>query len=862
MSNAAKLKKRAAELEQKKHYDKALALYIQVLDESDASQEEADVSLYNRVGDLLFRVGNVSEALTYYEKAADLYAERGFLNNAIALCNKVLRQSPGRTSVYYKLGKISATKGFKSDAKKNFLEYADRMRSAGNPDEAFRALKEFADLCPDQDDIRLMLADQLSRENRRDEALEQLQTLHSKLQTEGRNIEARATVERMQALDPSIAPRRSTEMPAVGEGDLVFLDVSYDEPVGSIGRAPIVPIDIEAPSGLELTTFDGGADDAAAPDEGLRLITGFTPPESRIAVEYDPPPIDGIETLGSIDDADDEGDADAAEARRLGLADVIGAPITGAVTPVDVVEIDDVDGSDQSDDRSRAPDAGSGDAFDAMMIVSSDEFRLGDRFEAPAYDLDAARGGMDGLTGALPLGAEDDIEPPVVDAGPAGEAPTVPSFDLGLGRDPAIDHAIADLVEERASHTDLSDLPMLDVGAEPRDDASVLEATLALHESASPDVPAPFQPSAPRREHDAALDLLGARLDAAPDDWMARRRFAEALLDAGERDRGLAQLEGAMLGLEQEGRFDDAVTIADELVRLVPTSVAHHQKRVEYAVRANDRARLISAYVDLADSLLRAGEPEKSHAVYRRATELAPDDARARAGLRLFEPAMRATPLARPAIGRETPWRASRAIPSTPTSAPVPAAPAPPSEPPRAAGEEFVDLGQWLRGQQQPRSTRMYTAAPQPTGDEDADFAEMLRRFKQGVAANVDEEDSDSHYDLGVAYREMGLVDEAIAEFQKALHGSAGRLRACEALGQCFLDKGQFAVAATVLTRAVESAPGDDHQLVGVLYLSGYAAEALERWRDAQMFYQRVFAVDIQFRDVAERLTAMDRLAK
>jgi tetratricopeptide (TPR) repeat protein len=155
----------------------------------------------------------------------------------------------------------------------------------------------------------------------------------------------------------------------------------------------------------------------------------------------------------------------------------------------------------------------------------------------------------------------------------------------------------------------------------------------------------------------------------------------------------------------------------------------------------------------------------------------------------------------------------------------------------------------------------MYTEAPQPTGDEDADFAEMLRRFKQGVASNMDEEDSDSHYDLGVAYKEMGLIDEAIAEFQKALRGAAQRVRTYEALGQCFMEKQQYEVASTVLARAVESAPGDDHQLVGVLYLSGYAAEAVKRWREALGFYQRVFAVDIRFQDVAARLTAMERLA-
>ncbi len=195
MSNAAKLKKKAAEFEQKKQFDKALQLYIQILDEGDDEDGEGDVALYNRVGDLLMRQGNVGDAMTYYEKAVDLYAESGFFNNAIALCNKILRQSPGRNSVYYKLGKISAKKGFISDAKQNFLEYASRMQSGGHLDEAFRALKEFADLCPDQDDIRLMLAEQLSKKDRKKEALEQLQLLYEKFEAEGRGEDMRATID-------------------------------------------------------------------------------------------------------------------------------------------------------------------------------------------------------------------------------------------------------------------------------------------------------------------------------------------------------------------------------------------------------------------------------------------------------------------------------------------------------------------------------------------------------------------------------------------------------------------------------------------------------------------------------------------
>ena len=182
-----------------------------------------------------------------------------------------------------------------------------------------------------------------------------------------------------------------------------------------------------------------------------------------------------------------------------------------------------------------------------------------------------------------------------------------------------------------------------------------------------------------------------------------------------------------------------------------------------------------------------------------------------------------------------------------------------------AAGVGIPHLGNSVRVAREDapvRTTRMVTQEAAPTGDEQADFDEMLRRFKQGVAENVDEEDYDSHYDLGVAYKEMGLTDEAIAEFQKALRGDSNRVRSYEALGQCFVEKGQLQVAVTLLRRAVETTGADDQQLVGVLYLLGYASEVLARHADALGYYQRVFAVDIEFRDVAQRVAAMEHVTQ
>ena len=154
-------------------------------------------------------------------------------------------------------------------------------------------------------------------------------------------------------------------------------------------------------------------------------------------------------------------------------------------------------------------------------------------------------------------------------------------------------------------------------------------------------------------------------------------------------------------------------------------------------------------------------------------------------------------------------------------------------------------------------TTRFVVEEKEPSGDEDRDFAEMLANFRQKVAENIDVEDNASHYDLGVAFMEMGLVDEAIAQFQVALRGGANPLATLELLGQCFVEKGQFAVAGRVLDRALRLPGVADGDLVGVLYLLGRIEEASDRPGTALEFYERVVSVDIRFRDTSTRI---DRL--
>jgi tetratricopeptide (TPR) repeat protein len=184
--------------------------------------------------------------------------------------------------------------------------------------------------------------------------------------------------------------------------------------------------------------------------------------------------------------------------------------------------------------------------------------------------------------------------------------------------------------------------------------------------------------------------------------------------------------------------------------------------------------------------------------------------------------------------------------------------------PPTAADtppEDGLDLGAWLRATEPARSTRLIAPVLAPTGDEEADFRATLAAFRAGVASNLDAGDHDSRYDLGVAYKEMGLLEEAIGEFQKAARAPGHPLRALEALAQCFLDRDEPELARSALAPVAAEVPGvglvGDASLVGVYYLLGAACERVGRTDEARDWYVRVLATDYQFRDAASRLASL-----
>jgi tetratricopeptide (TPR) repeat protein len=779
MAQLDKLKDRAKALEAKDPRA-AVDAWLEVLKLQDSEGDpNPDLGVYNRIGDLYLKLRDPAQAADYYDRAVDTYAELGFHNNAIAMCNKVLRNAPARQGTYLKLARLYAAKGFLAEAKQHFVEYAERMQKAGKIEQAFGALKHFTDLSPESEGLRRMLEE------------------HLKMYGD------------VQRRPSAAAPRPS---PAPGEPDL--------KSSGKRKTSSLVFLDLDEPAKPKEALKPKEPPRAAAPPAPPKPAPTPRPePESDAGLEIERTSLSGDTPAGGAEGllqgfettSADFDDARAAAKHTPSLRD---EPVADDVEPALGFEptISEVRGDDIPP------------LVDSELTVPE---------EPPAPPPPPPRLVVKPVAGRPAAPAK----PPPPPAPPRRTQVEVPPLEL----EPdfaSTTHAGHDLDDQPLVHedTDTSWVETEDDGSlsgrgsgfiDLGVDGIVNQGEGGLSFAGIDDVP-----TAP------SIEALEARVADDPDDAEAHQALGEALIEAGERERGIEELDIATNGFEAAGNLQHAQDLVDEILRLDPNSVRHRQKVVEFAYKASDKSKLIDAYLELADTLLRADLADKAQAVYKRVAEHDPGNPRVKAALAMFAP-----PSPAPAAkeGRVAAKDAKMTVRNSTVDT-----------------GDFIDLGSLvLDDDHAGRDTRMKVEDEEPTGDEERDFQEMLARFKQGIDENIDEADFQSHYDLGVAFKEMGLLDEAISEFQRALRAPEGKLRTSEALGVCFFEKGAFAVTESILRRGLELPASGDQERLGVLYWLARAMEEQGKTPEAKELYGRVFAVDIRFRDVGDRVKAL-----
>ena len=142
-------------------------------------------------------------------------------------------------------------------------------------------------------------------------------------------------------------------------------------------------------------------------------------------------------------------------------------------------------------------------------------------------------------------------------------------------------------------------------------------------------------------------------------------------------------------------------------------------------------------------------------------------------------------------------------------------------------------------------------------------FDELKGELEEETTTTAAEEDPETHYNLGVAFREMGLLDEAIGELQKVCqivekgHAFAQMMQTYTWLAQCFLEKGVPEAAIRWYEKALKMSSLDEDTRIALHYELASAYETANNRGAALSHFLEVYGSNIDYRDVAERIKAL-----
>jgi len=171
--------------------------------------------------------------------------------------------------------------------------------------------------------------------------------------------------------------------------------------------------------------------------------------------------------------------------------------------------------------------------------------------------------------------------------------------------------------------------------------------------------------------------------------------------------------------------------------------------------------------------------------------------------------------------------------------------------------DEYIDLAKELEEELAEEEAMVDEATGR--GKDEALLEEVFREFQKGVAEQLSEEDSDTHFNLGIAYKEMGLLPEAIREFQIASRDAQFLIECCSMIGVCYIEQGLADQATEWYEKALrtpdlkaDAKKALRYDLASALELAGDSTQATE-------LFAGLASEDASYRDVNLRLSSLEQ---
>jgi tetratricopeptide (TPR) repeat protein len=286
---------------------------------------------------------------------------------------------------------------------------------------------------------------------------------------------------------------------------------------------------------------------------------------------------------------------------------------------------------------------------------------------------------------------------------------------------------------------------------------------------------------------------------------------AQELFRSGNREAAGLSLAEAAREYDTMGQHDSAATIYRSLSKGAHAGAEIMMTWLRNCEMRGDRVEAAQVACELGDRALNDGDGEGAKRWFERAGAFDPANGHAQRRLQRLTP-----PSAAPEAAQEEE--------------------AAPGAPPMEMGRVEVAVG---RGEAVT-----------------FDLGSLVSEFQRGVEMQLSG-DAQGHYDLGVAYREMGLLEQAVEAFNTAAQDPAFGARCAEMVGRCLLDQGRFDEAVEEFTRALEQGRVGPEMAADLRYQLGLAQEAAGRLDLALAEFERVYAAQSNYPDVALKIRVL-----
>lgn len=864
------------------------------------------------IGDLYVRQGDTFQALEYFERLAQVFLGDGFVTKAIAIYKKIAKLAPEETKPLEKLAELYVQQGVMSEARPLYLQLAEVHLKAGRQPQGVALLKKLLDVEPDNLRLQVRLADLYHAMGQDKEAVQAYTAAAERVLGRGDHAESERLAEKALKLSPNDQPGlaiKARALAAAGRRAEATELLEKMPGLDSGGEAAILLLDQylrseDWPQALKLAEKVFNKD-----PKRFELIVKVTSSMLEAGQARSVLPVVERIRVPMIDAGEHE--------RIAQLLTSLAEKLPQNLAPLEWL----VDTYARTSNSFQLPSAlgklgdaaaSAGDFANARKAYQQILEREPENESAKRRLEAATQGKVAILAEAAPESIADfqSSAPVEVSAKPQSTGALVVDADLGDETQRFITQSLTDVDLFASYGLTQKAVSVLETVLEraPRH-TGTLEKLLDLHLGAGDDHKTAELATRLEEIHREKGDAKNADRFSE-----LRRRFQRA---AGIEDaplRTATPIAGSVPALKDQVSAIDATPAADQSVHEVDLSD-------EWSALSETG---VPPYSKPSPERVAADSPsgtEKKPAKPAEPSYVAPPEVRVPAAAAEFELPMEAPPRVeapetvaeaapspsletvpdKPAASKPEPEPAVEDVYELELQAPVRAnipdvpvaSPPPPAVPPAAmSSQQFLaDLAlefdqldlttpepQPADSSPAPSAVTPPAASAQPPGVPtngavniplEKGFSEPLKdvfdEFRAELGEMGTDEDLETHYNLGVAFREMGLLDEAISEFQKvAKETDKGRafrysMQVCTLLGLAFMDKGQPNIAAVWYERALRTSGLESDAVLALRYDLGIAQESAGDHSAALKSFSQVYAMNIDYRDVADRIATLEK---